>query len=97
MPDERLKVTRLSYDDLTENEKCGMPENGNGAEFASYLKATYDGRTILLMSDAMEKEDARFSRDVAWIPGIILMAYKLGFEDGGLQRLVINPKKLKEK
>ena len=81
MTNERLKVKILRYDDLTEEEKYCVSENGSGAIFASYLKVIYDGETLLLKSDAMEPEDAGFDRDLSWISGTILMAYRLGRED----------------
>lgn len=73
-----LEVKRLFYGDLTEKEKEDQPNNGYGKENASYLKVTHDGEVIALESDAMEPEDARFTRDLGWIKKLLEKVYGLG-------------------
>lgn len=73
-----LKVTSLEFEDLTDEEKQNAPNNGSGKEYAGYLRVTYKGETLLLASDAMEPEDARFYRDLSWIEVMIEKAYQLG-------------------
>ena len=77
-----LQVTLCRYEDLTEEERSNVPENGCGAEWASYIRVIHNGKQVRLESDAMEKEDAIFYRDLSWIPDAIVEAYKLGFQDG---------------
>ena len=76
-----LEVTGPSFKELTEDEKNNVPNNGVGKEYADYIRVTHGGKTILLESDAMEPEDATFSRDLSWIAGIIEKAYALGKAD----------------
>lgn len=84
-----LKAVICRYDDLTEDEKLIVPENGCGAVCANYIRVTHNGKTIRLESDAMEKEDAIFLRDLDWIPDAVVEAYKLGFQDG-FRRMCLN-------
>lgn len=79
----RFQVLLQDYDDLTEEEKECVPENGSGAECAYYLRVIHNGKTIRLESDAMEKEDAIFYRDLSWISSALEEAYKAGLKDAG--------------
>lgn len=45
------------------------------------IVVTHNGREILRESDRMEPEDARFHRDMHWVPEAIKTAYKLGRDD----------------
>ena len=77
-----MEIEHLVYDILTEEEKnMPLPNNGMGKEEATYIRITHKGKTIGLFSDAVEPEDATFSRDYNWIPDIILKAYQLGKGD----------------
>ena len=67
--------------DLTESELRDMPNNGVGKEWARYLRVVNNGKTILLKSDACEREDANFMRDYRWIKNALLDAYELGGQD----------------
>jgi len=73
-----MKVSIISYDELPESEK----ENYGGwnKDEASYLKIEICGQEDTYYSDAMEPEDARFDRDLAWIKVELLKAYKAGKE-----------------
>lgn len=79
---ERFNVELEEYQDLSETEKKGVSDNGFGKEYASYLRVTHNGKTLLLESDAMEPEDVRFYRDLAWVKDMIQEAYMLGYRDG---------------
>ena len=71
-------VALVGFDDLTDEEKCGVSNNGSGKEYANYIRVTNNGETICLESDAMEPEDCRFSRDLSWIVDAIKQAYEIG-------------------
>lgn len=43
---------------------------------------TDDSETILILSDAIEPEDARFTRDLSDVQCAIEKAYELGLRDG---------------
>ncbi len=73
-----LKVETEGFEDLMEHEKGKVSNNGGGKKYATYIRVKQDGDTILLESDAMEPEDALFSRDLGWIPKIIQKAYEIG-------------------
>ena len=73
-----MKIDIIGYDDLTFTEKNLVSDNGVGKIMANYLKVTHNDEVILLESDAMEKEDVCFTRDLSWIPEIIKRAYELG-------------------
>ena len=55
--------------------KDELPENGVGSEDASYIVIDIEGYQKIY-SDAMEPEDARFSRDLNWIAGELFDMYK---------------------
>ena len=76
-----LQVFHCDYDDLSEEEKRQVPDNGHGKEYASYVRVRHDGKTIYLHSDAMEPEDACFSRDLNWIYDALRKCYELGRQD----------------
>ena len=76
-----LKVIIQRFNELTEDEQDVASDNGYGKEYAGYIRVTHNEKTILLVNDAMEKEDTMFSRDLSWIPGIIRKAYDLGKSD----------------
>jgi hypothetical protein len=73
-----LEVKIQRYNDLSNEEKENASNNGAGMKYASYIRVTHNDETILLESDAMEPEDARFLRDLSWIQDIIRRAYTLG-------------------
>ncbi len=77
----KFQVEILDYDQLTDEAKLGQPENGCGAEWANYLHVRHNNETFVLASDAMEPEDARFSRDLSWIVYALQQAYELGRQD----------------
>jgi len=76
-----LEVKRVSFEDLSDDEKDDQPSNGDGKEYAGYLKMTHGGETIAIYSDAMEPEDCTFSRDLRWVCMAIYVAYELGKND----------------
>lgn len=86
-----LQVFLCRYQDLSDDEVELVPQNGCGAERASYIRVIHNGKHVRLESDAMEPEDASFYRDLSWIPDAIVEAYKLGFQDGKVIRLEHNP------
>ena len=77
-----LKVNLVSFEDLTEEEKEIQPNNGCGKEYANYIKITDGYKTVMILSDAVEPEDARFSRDFRDFVDAIEKAYKIGIRDG---------------
>jgi len=76
-----FEVTRPNFEELQEDEKKKVSNNGSGKEYAGYIKVIHNNKTILLQSDAMEREDAIFDRDLSWIQEIIEKAYKLGKDE----------------
>lgn len=72
-----MKVSIVTYDDLPDNERQAYGE-GWRAECAGYLKIEHLDDTVEYFSDAMEPEDARFYRDLGWIPQVILNAFAEG-------------------
>ena len=77
-----MKVTRIRYEDLPENEKNNQPCNGHGKEYAEYIKVEIKGKPTIYYSDAMEPEDAIFSRDLSWIIEALYDAYNAGYNNG---------------
>ncbi|MCP8305329.1 MAG: hypothetical protein H3Z50_07705 [archaeon] len=73
-----LTVDILEYNELTEEQKEVVSNNGVGKKNASYLCVSYDGTVIALESDAMEPEDATFYRDLSWIRDLLLDCYNFG-------------------
>jgi hypothetical protein len=55
-----------------------VSNNGGGKEEAHYIRVEHNCVTVLLVSDAMEKEDANFIRDLVWIPNALRMCYEYG-------------------
>lgn len=76
-----MKVEQISYENLTDDEKSSVPNNGGGKEDASYIKVTHHGETIALESDAMEPEDCYFYRDLSWVAPLIKRVYELGLKE----------------
>lgn len=76
-----VKIEQLCFNDLSEEEKEDVPNNGNGKEYASYIKVTHNNKVICLESDAMEPEDAVFYRDLSWIINMLKKCYELGKSD----------------
>jgi len=76
-----MKIKILNYDGLTEGERAKAPNNGSGKEMATYMRITYAPGIEQTESDAMEPEDVRFHRDLSWVEGAILRAYRQGMED----------------
>ena len=76
-----MKIEILNYDDLTEDERAEAADNGCGKEMATYMRITYASGIEQTESDAMEPEDVRFHRDLSWVEGAILRAYRQGMED----------------
>ncbi len=80
-------VIKCNYEALPEAVKDpellsdSLPDNGCGKEYASYLVIKHNDTVLTIKSDAMEREDATFYRDLAWIKQELETAYKLGYED----------------
>jgi len=79
-----FEVIQYYYEDLPEEVKkeWALSDNGSGKELATYIIQKVDGQIISVESDAMEPEDARFSRDLRWIKTALEDAYKLGLIRG---------------
>jgi hypothetical protein len=77
-----LKVELVDFDDLSKEEQEIQPNNGNGKEYASYIRLTHGGKTVMILSDAAEPEDLTFYRDLSGVLSAIERAYKLGIQDG---------------
>ena len=73
-----LKVEYKTKDELPEEHKKSLSENGSGSEYATYLIISHNDKIIRVASDAMEPEDAIFSRDLNWIKDAIENVYKIG-------------------
>lgn len=78
----KFLVVMQRYNDLTDDEKEDVRDNGCGKEWANYIRIYHNGETILLESDAIEPEDASLSRDFNWILSALELAYSLGYKDG---------------
>lgn len=76
-----IEVKLVEYADLTDEELEYVPDNGCGKLEVYYLKVTHGGRVIALESDAMEPEDATFTRDLVWIKSLLLKCYEIGKKD----------------
>jgi hypothetical protein len=74
-------VTIEVFDELSEEEKGYVSDNGCGKEYATYIRVKHHGKTILLESDAVEPEDATFYRDFSWIPRWLTKSYELGLKE----------------
>jgi hypothetical protein len=66
-----MKIKVIGFDNLTEDQKINVPDNGSGKEWANYIHIEWDDGTESLFSDAMQPEDASFSRDLSWVPEVI--------------------------
>lgn len=73
-----FKVDLIGFDDLSDDEKESVPNNGYGKECASYIKVIHNGDVIFLESDAIEPEDKSFGRDLNWIIDALEKCYELG-------------------
>jgi hypothetical protein len=76
-----FEVSTSAFEELTEAEQNCASNNGSGKEYANYIRITRNGSTVWLESDAMEPEDARFSRDLQWIVEALRYAYECGRAD----------------
>jgi len=80
---KKFRVERVYYDGLPkEIERIGLPDNGAGKEYASYILVWYGDELVEWYSDAMEREDATFWRDLDWIVPALKRAYERGVENG---------------
>jgi hypothetical protein len=73
-----FKVDLIGFDDLSDDEKESVPNNGDGKDCANYIKVIHNGAVISLESDAMEPEDASFGRELNWIVDALKKCYELG-------------------
>lgn len=76
-----FRVELLNFCGLTEEEQSKQSDNGNGKEYASYIRVIHNGKTIAVKSDAMEPEDCCFLRDLNWVTGLLIKCYTLGLSD----------------
>ena len=77
-----LEINELRFDELTKSQQEYANDNGSGKEYANYIEVKVNGVIADIFSDAMEPEDATFSRDLSWVAPAIKAAYYCGFEDG---------------
>lgn len=77
-----VEVNIVGYEDLTEAEREDQPHNGVGREDANYIKVTtLGGTTLLILSDAVEPEDATFRRDFKDVAIALQTMYTRGYKD----------------
>lgn len=73
-----LEVRLLDYKDLSpEKQKEYKYHN-----YYTFLQVKHKGNEIAFHSDMMEREDARFYRDLSWIDELLEEVYNLGIADG---------------
>ena len=77
-----MDVKIVSFEDLPEDYRDQVSDNGCGKDCANYLVISHNDEIISVESDAMESEDATFARDLRWIRARIMLAYKLGVIKG---------------
>lgn len=73
-----MKVTHLNHYDLTEDERNKLDVGEEDYEGWSWLKVEFKGQEPQYFLDAMEPEDGRFYRGMAWIQPLIEAAYEAG-------------------
>ncbi len=73
-----MNVAITNWRNLTDEEKSEASNNGVGKEDANYLRVTWEDGTTETFSDAMEPEDALFTRDLSWISDLVVKAYNVG-------------------
>jgi len=76
-----LKAEIVNFEDLTEEEQEFQPNNGSGKECAHYVKLIHSEKTLIILSDAAEPEDATFTRDFSDVLRAIKIAYEMGLKD----------------
>jgi hypothetical protein len=76
-----LDVKILRFKDIPEELRNEAPNNGGGKEWANYLTIWHDGNFVSYVSDAMEPEDAKFTRDLSEVKDMIRKAYEFGLAD----------------
>lgn len=81
-----LTIQCTTCDELTPEELEEQPDNGDGKENANYLIITIDGKRRMILSDAMEPEDATFTRDLSDVKDAIRIAYEAGLREGRAER-----------
>lgn len=80
---KEFRVEVVGYDELPkEIEKMGLPNNGGGREYATYILIWHGNELVEWHSDAMEPEDASFWRDLDWITSALERAYEQGIKTG---------------
>ena len=72
-----FKVSIGDYNSLSDNEKAVF----EGCQGSAFLRVIHNHETIILECDAMEPEDAVFTRDLSWVARAIREAYTYGFSD----------------
>lgn len=77
-----LKIDIVNFDDLTKEEQKIQPNNGSGKKYANYIRILDGEKTLMILSDAVEPEDATFRRDFLPVMTAIKQAYKIGLRDG---------------
>ena len=77
-----LKAKIIYFEDLSKAEQEFQPDNGSGKYDASYIKITDADKTVMILSDAVEPEDATFIRDFNCVVDAINVAYKIGIRNG---------------
>lgn len=77
-----VKIELLDFDDLLDEEKEGVSNNGRGKESANYIRVTHNGEVLFLENDAWEPEDASFRRDLKWIKDALMACYEAGKAEG---------------
>lgn len=73
-----FKIHILPYRELPDEVKSQLC----GDSYGEYILIYHKDKLIFWKSDDIEPEDARFCRDLSWIPEMIKKAYKLGLKDG---------------
>jgi len=77
-----MTIEKLYFHQLPEDAKEDMPSNGCDKEDAGYIHIAWDDGTHEYHSDAMEPEDAKFSRDLAWVVTLLKKVADLSFDAG---------------
>ncbi len=73
-----MKVSIITFGDLPSDVAANASNNGRGKKYANYIRIDYEDGNIKYFSDAMEGEDALFSRSLSWIKGELEAAFEAG-------------------
>ena len=82
-----IELLTCTFDELWDSEKEAYDfYDESDLDIALFFVVRKEGKSLFVKCDLMQPEDARFNRDLKWVPELAKLMYNQGLEEGFLNK-----------